>query len=122
MLKRRDVMAHQWSKWTPASDAARLPAERLAASANPDRLYRLLADGERRALLGVLLERDQPVSFEALQRRLAERGDSERAVGIRLVHVHLPKLDEADLVDYEGERGRVEATEAAADLAAAFPF
>lgn len=114
-------MAQHWPKQPPEPDADRLPENRLAALPDPDQLYRLLADGERRALLGVLLERDQPVAFDDLRGRLADRGGSERAVGIRLVHVHLPKLGEADLVDYEGERGRVEATEAAADVAAAFP-
>ena len=78
-----------------------------------DAFYRLLADRERRALLGVLLERSGPISMEDLRGRLADVIGEEDHAGIRLHHVHLPKLDEAGLVEYDPAAGRIAPTEAA---------
>lgn len=108
-------MARNWRK-QPA-DPDRSPETSGRSDASLDRLYRLLADGERRALLAFLLERDEPVPLSELRAHVADDSDERRA-GIRLVHSHLPKLAEADLVEYDRESGRAAATAVAADLAA----
>lgn len=110
-------MAHDWTE-RPADTDLR-SENRHRSVPDPDRLYRLLADGERRTLLAVLLERDEPLPLTDLRTRLADDGD-ERKVGIRLVHAHLPKLDEAGLVEYDREAERAAATAVAAEVAAAF--
>lgn len=84
-----------------------------APTLDADRIYRLLADEERRALLAILLERDDETSLDDLRARLAERIGDERHAGVRLHHVHLPKLDEAGLLNYDTETHVVTPTEAA---------
>lgn len=114
-MKETAAMARNWRKQPADPDRSLETSGRSDASL--DRLYRLLADGERRALLAFLLERDEPVPLSELRAHVADDGDERRA-GIRLVHSHLPKLAEADLVEYDRESGRAAATAVAAELAA----
>ena len=72
-----------------------------------------LADGRRRIVLSAISAADGAVDREALARSVAarEHGVSEvevpprdaRDVLVSLHHVHLPKLDEAGLVEYDRE-------------------
>ncbi|WP_254536245.1 DUF7344 domain-containing protein [Halomarina litorea] len=78
-----------------------------------DDVYRLLADEQRRALLAVLLERDGEMTLDDLRSRLADRVSDERNAGIRLHHVHLPKLEDAGLLTYDPETHVVTPTETA---------
>ncbi len=77
-----------------------------------DRVYRLLADEQRRAVLAVLLERDGEMTLEDLRSRLADRVGDERHAGIRLHHVHLPKLAAAGLIEYDSDHLVVTPTDA----------
>jgi hypothetical protein len=89
-----------------------------------DELFALLADEPRRRVLVSLLHvegESVPVGDAALKRGAAahtgggadvgpsgapgSRGSSPEAVALR--HVHLPKLDESDLVDWDEEAGTV---------------
>ncbi len=80
-----------------------------------------LTDGRRRRALAVLFDEVGVTSERALARRLAaaERGETPRSVADEAVtnvrtslrHVHLPKLDEAGLVDWDGEDGTVSAAD-----------
>lgn len=75
--------------------------------------FRLLARRPRRQLLYLLHQRDDgAASLDALARRLAERGsevgaDDPSGLRVALHHVHLPKLDEAEVVEYDPDDGEV---------------
>ena len=78
-----------------------------------------LANERRRTILSVLAEERTPMGVPTLARAVAERdsdadGSSaeervERA-HISLYHVDLPKLDAVGVVDYDRDRGTVEAS------------
>ncbi|WP_254530305.1 DUF7344 domain-containing protein [Natrinema gelatinilyticum] len=82
-----------------------------------DAVFHALADERRRTVLSVLTAQYHPIATETLARDVAAReaGKTEREVSKRhvddvhasLVHVHLPLLDEATLVGYDSEDGRV---------------
>ena len=66
-----------------------------------DALLTLLADRRRRAVVRHLSARNGRTSLGALVEAVStERGD-ERNVRIGLHHHHLPRLDAADVVDYD---------------------
>ncbi|MWG34234.1 DUF7344 domain-containing protein [Halomarina oriensis] len=67
------------------------------ASPETDRIYRLVADDERRTLLGVLADTDR-VAVEDLRVAITDDDGDPQHADIRLHHVHLPKLEDADLV------------------------
>lgn len=84
-----------------------LPAE------EPDR-FRLLAHARRRELIRLLDEIDSPVSLDDLVRELvvqerevpASEIDREqfRQCKITLYHRHLPRLADADVVEFDADR------------------
>lgn len=86
---------------------------------NPDRLdrtLRLLASRERREILGHFITNETDVaSVEVLSRKLArlaadaddEDPSSTEVAKVELHHVHLPKLAECDLVEYDARSGTV---------------
>lgn len=75
----------------------------------------LLASARRRTLLAVLADADGTVGVEELARTVADRepadagtrGDGATDVQVALHHVHLPKLDQADLVEYDWDAMQV---------------
>lgn len=81
-----------------------------------DTVLRALADERRRAVLGVLEEREDPVDVERVASALGDRvdGDVETTVE-QLHHTHLPKLEAAGLVRYDPVAGRVSARESLTD-------
>lgn len=91
-----------------------------------DAVFDALADGHRRKLLAHLRDASE-ASVEELasvidgQADGVRRGDHDLAV--RLHHVHLPKLADADLVEYDRSAERVEYVGGSeiADLLAASP-
>ncbi|MFH5797266.1 hypothetical protein [Haladaptatus sp. CMAA 1911] len=74
-----------------------------------------LSDGRRRHLIAVLRNSRTPMSRTALAREILrrERGETEfdtvaiTEIGSALAHVHLPKLADADFIDYDPETDRV---------------
>jgi DNA-binding transcriptional ArsR family regulator len=107
------------------SDAFDRPADDPAL----DRVFDVLADERRRDVLYFLQKgADDTANVETLADHLAgsessERDDSETAgesdrsetidereqtIAIQLSHVHLPKLDAADIVEYEPDSQTVE--------------
>ncbi|PSP55434.1 hypothetical protein BRC82_05705 [Halobacteriales archaeon QS_1_67_19] len=64
---------------------------------------RVLADGERRAVLAYLFDRrsDEPVAVGDLATLLADSDEHHRQTLTALCHTHLPKLDDAGLVSFE---------------------
>lgn len=81
---------------------------------NEDEQYRLLASPHRRAALAALADRSAPVDLEDLAREVvasecddADDGACADEVAIRLHHVHLPKMVELGVLDYDPETARV---------------
>lgn len=85
-----------------------------------DDLFDVLTDVRRRHVLTILAGRDASMAVDALARTVAGRvHDADpasldesriRDVHVALHHVHLPKLDEVGLVDYDRDDGAVETT------------
>lgn len=81
-------------------------------------LQGLLADERRRRVLSALVDSSTPVRVESVARTVAaEEVDAEpdtvpaervERVQVALHHCHLPKLADADLVDYDSEEHVVE--------------
>ena len=87
-------------------------------AASLDALFEALADSRRRHVLSILLDRPTPLDVETLARAVAAReeaatsaadvpDDVVRRIQIALHHVHLPKLAETGVVEYDYERGAV---------------
>lgn len=82
----------------------------LQQTISADSLYDLLSHQYRRFVLAALVRRDEPTTVATLAEEIAEeRGgkadttevDTQSAIRIQLYHVHLPKLAEADLIEFD---------------------
>ena len=85
----------------------------------PDRVLSAVANDHRRAVLESLDNvSEKTLSYDALVDRVAERVRDEREEGvsdehrqcvrIALYHTHLPKLEDARIIDYEAETGHIQ--------------
>ena len=90
-----------------------------SAQCSVDTALELCQNTQRRIVLATLLERQQPATVADLTRAIASHEhDGQTAVSdetlsrirIALHHVHLPKVAEAGIVEYDAERGVVEPT------------
>jgi len=91
-----------------------------------DEVFELLSDADRRCALAALRRADGAASLRELASAtaaLAEDCDREAVTDDRrertataLHHRHLPRLVEAEIVDYDPEAGRIELTDAADEL------
>ena len=78
-----------------------------------DAVFDVLADDHRRALLSYLQDASE-ASIDELAAVISRQGDAyrqddrESEHAVRLHHVHLPKLADANLVEYDRRAGRVE--------------
>jgi hypothetical protein len=80
-------------------------------------LFDVLSNERRRILLSVLPDQSTPVDAADLARTVAAREESSapedvsaelvRDVHVTLHHVHLPKLDDAELLEYDAPAGDV---------------
>lgn len=70
-------------------------------------LFACLADSRRRTLIRILNERKTPMRLETATQQIKDREgglfdegrrDTQQEIAIGLVHNHLPKLTEADIV------------------------
>ncbi|WP_435158702.1 DUF7344 domain-containing protein [Haladaptatus sp. DFWS20] len=90
-----------------------------SSSDNPDKrcsldeLFKLLADRHRRHILTYLVTHaDQPVPLEALVEHLERHTDTDRErLVIRLHHLHLPKLADYGVIEYNSSLQLVSYTE-----------
>lgn len=90
-------------------------------SAQLDQLFDGLADRRRRYALAVLHEHDAPLALADLADEVATGWDGRRfadgstgdveQVYASLYHMHIPKLVEAGLVEYDASQDTVAATE-----------
>lgn len=109
------VMAQDTGRATVAEPFPSIETESI------DRIFRALADGERRAAVAYLADGERSVSRDELVHHVAVEtidcgvveGSERERLAARFHHHHLPKLAAAGLVDYDHERGIVRGTELA---------
>ena len=86
---------------------------------SPDTILSAVANEHRRAILDALDNAsEKTLEYDVLVDRVADRVRDEDArresdehrqrVRIELHHTHLPKLDEARIIDYEAETGHIQ--------------
>jgi hypothetical protein len=85
---------------------------------SPDTILSAVANEHRRAILNAVTNAsEQTLAYDALVERVADRVRDEderesdehrQRVRIALHHTHLPKLDEARMIDYTDETGHVQ--------------
>jgi DNA-binding transcriptional ArsR family regulator len=78
---------------------------RAAPSSDLDDLFDALANETRRRTIRLVADRDGPVDRDEIASALGP-AEADRA-GTTLHHVHLPVLDEADVLRYDPETGGV---------------
>jgi len=71
-------------------------------SQSVDDLFTALADRYRRRLLMILLERDQKAELD-IPEAIMTRGDEGGTLHAKLVHSHLPKLEEFGFIEWDRE-------------------
>lgn len=96
-----------------------------------DTVYDLLSNGRRRFVISRLRRAEGPVSVNDLSEAVAawendvpesELTDKQiKRVYVSLYQIHIPKLDEAGLVDYDKDSGLVELTPAVSELDSYLP-
>lgn len=85
-----------------------------------DAIFGVLADQRRRLSLQYLLNSDTSVTVDELTTELAAHesqvpvtgpgsGGERDAIKVSLVHKHLPKMDEADVIEYDGPEQTISA-------------
>lgn len=82
------------------------------SSVGEGQVYEVLANRQRQRVISILQDAGEPLALADIATKLAERegleGEEmwERAdrYHIELYHCHLPKLDEADMVEYNEDR------------------
>lgn len=88
-------------------------ADELLSDDGRDSIVPALADDRRREVLAVLEDESRSITRDELARKLASsRTDQPSArdvedVNVRLHHCHLPRLERADLVEYDPDDGSV---------------
>ncbi len=111
----------------PEADEVRVTASAAAAdSLTEDELFTILSNRRRRYILHELMRADERVDIGTLSQEIAaceddieltEVSSSDRKrVYTALRQSHLPKMDEAGVVDFDRDRGTVEPTPALEDV------
>lgn len=88
-----------------------------------DEAYDLLSNARRRFVISYLRSQDGPVALNELSRRLAARENDTpvdeltdqqiKRIYVSLYQTHLPKLEEAELIEYDRDQSVLELREAA---------
>ena len=96
------------------------PDDARAESLTTDQAFDLLGDDQRRRALTVLRESDEVVSLDRLAEATAACAegvdpddvtpDQRERTATMLHHSHLPRLDDAEVVQYDPASGTVELT------------
>ena len=99
----------------PLHDDAQFHSLLAAEPEHWERAVTVHSDERRRATVAALDSRTGPVTREELAREVADAdGDvspsQAREVAVQLHHIHLPKLDEAGVVEYDADAGTVRRT------------
>ncbi|WP_254279838.1 DUF7344 domain-containing protein [Haloarcula marina] len=81
-----------------------VPSKALPSHLTESERHRVLTSERRRTTIDILHEMDCPIDLQELSRQVAvrETGDSDsEQVALTLHHLHLPLLDDLDLLEYE---------------------
>ena len=91
-----------------------------------DEILELISHHRRRAILDLLLTYDRPVTIDDLRNEVAKKeqdtetteisSEQVKQVHMSLCHVHIPKLEEKEVVNYDLNRNIVEPTEKLSQL------
>ena len=81
-----------------------------------DLAFEALANERRRTLIVELFDATNEIPVEELVAKLAGPEADEREIAVSLYHVHLPKLDDMGVIDWDDDRGCVETTPLLADI------
>jgi DNA-binding transcriptional ArsR family regulator len=94
----------------PTTDESEHSRRRDVDADRLDAVFDVLADARRRRVVRIVRDAADAWTVDALADALAAhesgRSDLER-LGLSLRHVHLPKLDAANVVDYDPDRSSV---------------
>jgi hypothetical protein len=90
--------------------------ERIAADLSHDERFELLASERRRLALEVLSDRDTPLGLDDLATAVATRrsddlapdSDAVERTAVSLHHAHLPRLADANVIEYDTGAQRVD--------------
>jgi len=95
-------------------------------SLTTDQVFDLLGDGQRRRAIAALRARDGEADLDELAEATAAREedvereqvdeDQRERTAAMLHHAHLPRLEDANVAEYDPMAGEVELTEVAEDL------
>lgn len=96
------------------------------AEFSQDQIFDLLSNRRRRYVLNFLLRVDRPVSIQELSKELATwefdvdqdelTDQQEKRIYVALYQTHIPKLEDAGVIDYDSDAGLVELTDDATRL------
>lgn len=97
-----------------------------ALDIDDDTLYEVLSDSRRRFVLACLDEYATPMALSDIADELAVRehgapiteieAEEVKSVYVSLYHVHVPKMEDAGLIEYSQEQDAVVLTESADEL------
>lgn len=82
-----------------------------------DTLFACLADSRRRTIIRILAEETTPMPLEPVTKQIREREcgpfstdgrDAQQEIAISLVHRHLPKMVDAEIVEVNFETDTIE--------------
>ena len=106
----------------PQGEEITIPVEETSV----DGILELISHQRRRAILDLLLTHDRPLTITDLRNEVVEKEQSTKIteipreqvkqVHISLHHVHVPKLEEEGIVNYDSSRNIVEPTEKLSQL------
>ena len=81
---------------------------RIAGTDPTDTTFEILTHRLRREILCLLDKEGNPLTDEEITDALATvYDDSEQDIAVALQHVHLPKLQQADYIDYDDRNGDI---------------
>ena len=106
---------------TPKEEIA-IPVEDTSV----DGIFELLSHQRRRAILDLLLTHDRPLTLTDLRNEVVEKEQGTeiteipskqvQQVHLSFHHVHIPKLEESGVINYDSSRNLVEPTEELSQL------
>ncbi|WP_394739754.1 DUF7344 domain-containing protein [Natronococcus roseus] len=106
---------------TPKEEIA-IPVEDTSV----DGIFELLSHQRRRAILDLLLTHDRPLTLTDLRNEVVEKEQGTeiteipskqvQQVHLSFHHVHIPKLKESGVINYDSSRNLVEPTEELSQL------
>ncbi|WP_226042439.1 hypothetical protein [Natrinema sp. DC36] len=119
-------MDYEGSDETRENGKPQSEGKMLVEEVSVDEILELLSHQRRRAVLDFLLTHDRPLTLTDLRNEVVEKEQGTeiteipskqvQQVHISLHHVHIPKLEEKEVINYDSSRNLVEPTEELSQL------